>query len=163
MSYLEKYIFQELKRHTASGLPDADERLKQMKRIFQKLPGLFRHSWSAYIVRAVLLGCIREACIPSVVPSPVRVDLERLADAYLLSEDCAERYGIFGYAKKFLEELEWALTGHSFITVPVIYQTRDFISWLEENESVIRKLENKGTPELSIIPGQESSCSIMRS
>lgn len=156
VSYLEKYIFQELKRHTASGLPDADERLKQMKRIFQKLPGLFRHSWSAYIVRAVLLGCIREACIPSVVPSPARVDLERLADAYLLSEDCAERYGIFGYAKKFLEELEWALTGHSFITVPVIYQTRDFISWLEENESVIRKLENKGTPELSIIPGQES-------
>lgn len=156
VSYLERYIFRELKKHTASGLPDADERLKQMKRIFQKLPGLFRHSWSAYIVRAVLLGCIREACIPSVVPSPARVDLERLADAYLLSEDCAERYGLFGYAKKFLEELGQALMGHSLIAVPVIHQTRDFISWLEENEAVIRKLENKGTPELSIIPGQEN-------
>lgn len=52
VSYLEKYIFQELKRHTVSVPPDADERLKQMERIFQKLPGLFRHSWSAYIVRA---------------------------------------------------------------------------------------------------------------
>ena len=156
VSYLEKYIFQELKRHTVSAPPDADERLKQMERIFQKLPGLFRHSWSAYIVRAVLLGCIREACIPSVVPSPARVDLERLADAYVLSEDCAERYGLFGYAKKFLEELGQALMGHSLIAVPVIHQTRDFISWLEENEAVIRKLENKGTPELSIIPGQEN-------
>lgn len=156
VSYLEKYIFQELKRHTVSAPPDADERLKQMERIFQKLPGLFRHSWSAYIVRAVLLGCIREACIPSVVPSPARVDLERLTDAYLLSEDCAERYGLFGYAKKFLEELGQALMGHSLIAVLVIHQTRDFISWLEENEAVIRKLENKGTPELSIIPGQEN-------
>ena len=156
VSYLEKYIFQELKRHTASGLPDADERLKQMKRIFQKLPGLFRHSWSAYIVRAVLLGCIREACIPSVVPSPARVDLERLTAGDLLSEDCAERYGLFGYAKKFLEELGRALTGHSLIAVLVIHQTREFISWLEENESVIQELENKGKPELSIIPGQES-------
>lgn len=156
VSYLEKYIFRELKKHTVSSLPDADERLKQMKRIVQKLPGLFKHSWSAYIVRAVLLGCIREACIPSVVPSHARVDLERLTDAYLLSEYCAERYGLLGYAQKFLEELEWALTKHSFIAVPVIYQTRDFISRLEENDSVIRKLEKKGTPELLIIPGQES-------
>ena len=92
------------------------------------------------------------------VPSPARVDLERLTDAYLLSEDCAEQYGLFGYAQKFLEELEWSLTEHSFIAVPVIHQTRDFISWLEENEAVIRKLENKGTPELSIIPGQENRC-----
>ena len=49
-----------------------------------------------------------------------------------------------------------ALMGHSLIAVLVIHQTRDFISWLEENEAVIRKLENKGTPELSIIPGQEN-------
>ncbi|MFR8777618.1 MAG: AAA family ATPase [Enterocloster sp.] len=156
VSYLEKYIFRELRKHMVSGPPDADERLKQMKGIFQKLPGLFRHSWSAYIVRAVLLGCIREACIPSVVPSPSRVDLERLTAGDLLSEDCAERYGLFGYAKKFLEELGRALMGHSLIAILVIQQTRDFISWLEENESVIRKLENKGKPELSIIPGQES-------
>ena len=156
VSYLEKYIFRELRKHMVSGPPDADERLKQMKGIFQKLPGLFRHSWSAYIVRAVLLGCIREACIPSVVPSPSRVDLERLTAGDLLSEDCAERYGLFGYAKKFLEELGRALMGHSLISILVIQQTRDFISWLEENESVIRKLENKGKPELSIIPGQES-------
>ena len=156
VSYLEKYIFRELRKHMVSGPPDADDRLKQMKGIFQKLPGLFRHSWSAYIVRAVLLGCIREACIPSVVPSPSRVDLERLTAGDLLSEDCAERYGLFGYAKKFLEELGRALMGHSLIAILVIQQTRDFISWLEENESVIRKLENKGKPELSIIPGQES-------
>lgn len=156
VSYLEKYIFRELRKHMVSGPPDADERLKQMKGIFQKLPGLFRHSWSAYIVRAVLLGCIREACIPSVVPSPSRVDLERLTAGDLLSEDCAERYGLFGYAKKFLEELGRALMGHSLIAILVIQQTRDFISWLEENESVIQKLENKGKPELSIIPGQES-------
>ncbi|MFR3625035.1 MAG: AAA family ATPase [Blautia wexlerae] len=156
VSYLEKYIFREVRKHMVSGPPDADERLKQMERIFRKLPGLFRHSWSAYIVRAVLLGCIREACIPSVVPSPSRVDLERLTAGDLLSEDCAERYGLFGYAKKFLEELGRALMGHSLIAIPVIQQTRDFISWLEENESVIRKLENKGKPELSIIPGQES-------
>ena len=156
VSYLEKYIFRELRKHMVSGPPDADERLKQMKGIFQKLPGLFRHSWSAYIVRAVLLGCIREACIPSVVPSPSRVDLERLTAGDLLSEDCAERYGLFGYTKKFLEELGRALMGHSLIAILVIQQTRDFISWLEENESVIRKLENKGKPELSIIPGQES-------
>lgn len=156
VSYLEKYIFRKLRKHMVSGPPDADERLKQMKGIFQKLPGLFRHSWSAYIVRAVLLGCIREACIPSVVPSPSRVDLERLTAGDLLSEDCAERYGLFGYAKKFLEELGRALMGHSLIAILVIQQTQDFISWLEENESVIRKLENKGTPELSIIPGQEN-------
>ena len=156
VSYLEKYIFRELRKHMVSGPPDADGRLKQMKGIFQKLPGLFRHSWSAYIVRAVLLGCIREACIPSVVPSPSRVDLERLTAGDLLSEDCAERYGLFGYAKKFLEELGRALMGHSLIAILVIQQTQDFISWLEENGSLIRKLENKGTPELSIIPGQEN-------
>lgn len=156
VSYLERYIFRELRKHMVSGPLDADERLKQMKGIFQKLPRLFRHSWSAYIVRAVLLGCIREACIPSMVPSPARVDLERLTAGDLLSEDCAERYGLFGYAKKFLEELGRALMGHSLIAIFVIQQTRDFISWLEENESVIRKLENKGTPELLIIPGQEN-------
>ncbi len=124
VSYLERYIFRELKKHTASGLPDADERLKQMKRIFQKASRAFQAFLERLHSKGCAFGLYREACIPSVVPSPARVDLERLTDAYLLSEDCAERYGLFGYAKKFLEELGQALMGHSLIAVLVIHQTR---------------------------------------
>lgn len=154
--YAEQYIMGEAKKIAV----DRDEEGKLSDEIFKFRSGIeniikvFGENWINYTIRNLILSCFREICIPYTSnPSKDYRYKDFISVCQFMNNEkkiykrkvyeCA--YQILGGLKKEFNEYELQINS-----------IEKYVRWLEKNQNIINKIENKKFFQLEIVTGEQS-------